>query len=76
MATAPAICKTGFCTWVDFTDCMMIGECVFPWRYIAIEEDLLDPDSMDDTGLGHAGIGEAAVLGPRLAAPWVNWTEG
>ena len=40
MATAPAICKTGFCTWVDFTDCMMIGECVFPWRYIAIEEDL------------------------------------
>ena len=40
MATAPAICKTGFCTCVDFTDCMMIGECVFPWRYIAIEEDL------------------------------------
>ena len=37
---------------------------------------LLDPDRMDDTGLGQAGIGEAAVLGPRLAAPWVNCTDG
>ena len=37
---------------------------------------LLEPDSMDETGLGQAGIGEAAVLGPKLAAPWVNCTEG
>ena len=27
-ATACAVCSTGFWTWVDFTDCMMIGECV------------------------------------------------
>ena len=37
---------------------------------------LLEPDRMDETGLGQAGIGDAAVLGPRLAAPWVNCTEG
>jgi hypothetical protein len=55
---------------------MMIGEWVFPCRYIAIEEDLLEPDRMDETGLGQAGIGDAAVLGPRLAAPWLNCTEG
>lgn len=75
-ATAPAICSTGFCTWVDLTDCMMMGEWVFPWRYMAMEEDRLEPDRMEETGLGQAGIGEAAVLGPRLAAPWENWTLG
>lgn len=26
---AIAVCKTGFCTCVDFTDCIIIGECVF-----------------------------------------------
>lgn len=26
---AMAVCKTGFCTCVDLTDCMMMGECVF-----------------------------------------------
>lgn len=28
-AGAMAVCKTGFWTCVDLTDCMMIGECVF-----------------------------------------------
>lgn len=29
---AVAVCSTGFCTCVDFTDCMMIGCCVFVCR--------------------------------------------
>ena len=37
---------------------------------------LLEPERMEDTGLGQAGMGDAAVLAPRLAAPWVNCTEG
>jgi hypothetical protein len=39
---AHAVCSTGFCTWVDLTDCMMMGEWVFAWRALqaCIELDL------------------------------------
>lgn len=58
-ATAWAVCKTGFWTWVDFTDCMMMGEWVLACLadQACIELDLLDPLRMLDTGLGQAGIG-------------------
>jgi hypothetical protein len=31
---AQAVCRTGFCTWVDLTDCINIGECVLACRAI------------------------------------------
>ena len=39
---AQAVCSTGFCTWVDLTDCMMMGEWVLACRALqaCIELDL------------------------------------
>ena len=39
---AHAVCSTGFCTCVDLTDCIMIGEWVLAWRalHACIELDL------------------------------------
>ena len=39
---AQAVWRTGFCTWVDLTDCMIIGEWVFACRALqaCIELDL------------------------------------
>lgn len=61
---AHAVWSTGFWTWVDLTDCMMMGEWVLAWRadQACIDEERLEPDRIEDTGEGHAGMGDVAEL--------------
>ncbi len=74
-ATAVALCSTGFCTWVLFTDCMMIGECVLAWRadHACMDEVREEDDSMDEAGDGDTtGTG----LGPVTDGGTACMVEG
>lgn len=58
---AMAVCKIGFCTCVDFTDCIMMGECVLRchepiWHTF----DDLDIGCGDIEFDGGTGLGEPA----------------
>jgi hypothetical protein len=63
-ATPMACCNTGFCTWVDLTDCMMMGDWVLACLADQAALDMLDlllPLRMLLTGLGAAGRGLVGV---------------
>lgn len=55
---AIAVCRMGFCTCVDFTDCIMIGECVLRchepiWHtFVDLDIGCGDIDVEGGTGLG------------------------
>lgn len=62
---AIAVCSTGFCTCVLFTDCIMIGGCVFvclalqPGNGAGLVTDELQLDTLD------VGLGEPADAEPE-----------
>jgi len=60
VATPWACWRTGFWTWVDLTDCMMMGEWVLACladQAALDSEDLELPDRIEFTGLGAEGMG-------------------
>lgn len=54
------------------TDCMMMGEWVLACRadQACIDEDRLDPERMEETGEGQAGIGDVAELPLTRPVMW------
>lgn len=53
LVKAVAVCNTGFCTWVDFTDCTIIGDWALEAQAWRLLEALEDNDEAE--GEGEAG---------------------
>lgn len=62
---AMAVCNTGFCTWVLFTDCIIIGGWVFVCRAPHAGTGVgrvMDVGVVVDTGIG---LGDPAEVEPE-----------